>query len=86
MLNKKKTNALLLNEKTDEDHIPLPNDRVNDMIERRKNELDEHEFYDHRDPNAVSKLLLINNMHEILELLLDVILQQQKTVSRYFED
>ena len=60
-----------------------PVDHVDQLLHRRKNELNEQEFFDRRDPHSITHLTEIKNIHEILELLFDVVHEQRKVVEKY---
>lgn len=74
---------LLLNQKSADQNILLesklePDDSVEKLLENRKKELQENEFFDRRDPNKISHLTELKNLKEILELIYDVAKEQRK--------
>ena len=78
---------LLLNQK-DLHHTILqeskiqPLDTVEKLLENRKKELAENEFFDRRDPNRISHLTKLKNLKEILELIYDVAKEQRKVAEK----
>ena len=82
-----RTVALLNSEETDEKTIQesalKPEDLVEKMLKKRKEEIEENEFFDIRDPNRITKLTELKNIREILELLYDVAREQRKVVEKY---
>lgn len=82
-----RTVALLNYEETDERTIEesalKPEDLVEKMLEKRKEEIEENEFFDIRDPNRITKLTELKNIREILELLYDVVHEQRKVIEKY---
>lgn len=65
-----------------ESHIK-PDDTVEVLLEKRKNEIEENEFFDHRDPQRLTRLTELKNIREILELLYDVAHEQRKVTENY---
>lgn len=55
-----------------------PEDLVNEMLEKRKMEISENEFFDRRDVQRVSYLTELKNIQELLELIYDVAKDQRK--------
>lgn len=79
--------ALLNKENLDENikkesHLK-PEDLVDELLIKRKDEIEENKVYDFRDPNSVSYLTKLNNIREILELLYDVVHEQRKIAEEY---
>ncbi len=79
---------LILSQKSTDykfDKIPtiIPEDHVEDLLLKRKSELEHDEFYDRRDPNRISRLTVLKNIIELLELLHDVAKEQRKVVDNY---
>lgn len=60
-----------------------PTDSIEDLLEKRKNEINENEHFDLRDPQRISRLTQLKNIREILELLSDVTHEQRKVVENY---
>ncbi len=60
-----------------------PQDQVDRLLNLRKSELAEQEFFDRRDPKSVTHLTELKNIHEILELLSDVVHEQRKVVEKF---
>lgn len=56
---------------------------IEDMILKRKKELLEKEHYDIRDPNKISHLTELKNIHDVLELIYDVAKEQRKVIEKY---
>jgi hypothetical protein len=59
-----------------------PLDTVENLLENRKKELAENEFFDRRDPNRISHLTELKNLKEILELIYDVAKEQRKVAEK----
>ncbi|MCW3161555.1 FUSC family protein [Chryseobacterium oryctis] len=60
-----------------------PEDEVEDLLMQRKNEIEENEIVDRRDPNKISHLTEIKNIHDVLELIYDVTKEQRKVIEKY---
>lgn len=60
-----------------------PTDTIEDLLEKRKNEISENEPFNLRDPQRISRLTQLKNIREILELLSDVTHEQRKVVENY---
>lgn len=56
---------------------------LEDLILKRKTELTENEAYDLRDPNKISHLTELKNIHDVLELIFDVAKEQRKVIEKY---
>lgn len=56
---------------------------IEDMLHKRKTELLEKEHFDIRDPNKISHLTELKNIHDILELIYDVAKEQRKVIEKY---
>lgn len=56
---------------------------IEDMLLQRKTELLENEILDRRDPNRISHLTELKNIHDILELIYDVAKEQRKVIEKY---
>jgi len=82
-----RTLSLLNREETDEttkkESRLKPEDLVDELLEQRKEEIEENEFFDIRDPNRITKLTELKNIREILELLYDVVHEQRKVIEQY---
>jgi hypothetical protein len=82
-----RTLALLNQEEQDESIIQdsrlKPEDLVSELLEQRKSEINENEFFDIRDPNRITRLTELNNISEILELIYDVVHEQRKVIEHY---
>ena len=52
------------------------------LLENRKKELRENEFFDRRDPSKTSHLTELKNLKEILELIYDVAKEQRKVAEK----
>ena len=63
-----------------------PEDSVETLLENRRKELEDHEFFDRRDPNKISHLTELKNLKEILELIYDVAKEQRKVVENLEPD
>ncbi len=59
-----------------------PDDLVNEMLQKRKKEIAENEFFDHRDPKKISHLTELKNIQELLELIYGVTIDQRKIALR----
>ncbi len=82
------TEQLLKNQNAELDNLKQqtkihPKDRVDELLNIRKTEIEEQEFFDRRDPNSITKLTELKNIHELLELLSDVAHEQRKVAERY---
>ncbi|MCU7614885.1 FUSC family protein [Chryseobacterium sp. GMJ5] len=80
--------ALLNNEKITENlkmdsRLEPEDSSVEDLLIKRKNELLENESYDRRDPNKISHLTQLKNIHDVLELIYDVAKEQRKVIEKY---
>ncbi|MBD8084408.1 FUSC family protein [Chryseobacterium caseinilyticum] len=56
---------------------------IEDLLSKRKTELLENEHYDTRDPNKISHLTELKNIHDVLELIYDVAKEQRKVIETY---
>jgi uncharacterized membrane protein YccC len=79
---------LLNGEKIDEtlnmeSRIEPEDSSLEDLIMKRKLELTENEAYDVRDPNKISHLTELKNIHDVLELIYDVAKEQRKVIENY---
>lgn len=66
-----------------ESRIEPEDSSLDSLILKRKTELTEHESYDLRDPNKISHLTELKNIHDILELIYDVAKEQRKVIENY---
>ena len=66
-----------------ESRIEPEDSSIEDLIIQRKNELMENESYDLRDPNKISHLTELKNIHDVLELIYDVAKEQRKVIEKY---
>jgi len=66
-----------------ESRIEPEDSSLDDMILKRKTELIEKETYDLRDPDKISHLTELKNIHDILELIYDVAKEQRKVIEKY---
>ncbi|PQA90646.1 FUSC family protein [Chryseobacterium shigense] len=56
---------------------------IEDMLLKRKNEIGESDLVDRRDPDKISYLTELKNIHDILELIYDVAKEQKKVIEKY---
>lgn len=81
--------TLLLEDKKNQISEELPQEEpeniLENLLQQRKQEISENEFFDIRDPKRITKLTELKNIQEILELLCDVAHEQRKAVERYLE-
>ena len=56
---------------------------IEDMLMKRKTEIEENDIIDRRDPDKVSHLTELKNIHDILELIYDVAKEQRKVIEKY---
>ncbi|MDR6156756.1 putative membrane protein YccC [Chryseobacterium sp. SLBN-27] len=66
-----------------ESRIEPEDSSLDDLIMKRKTELIENETYDLRDPDKISHLTELKNIHDILELIYDVAKEQRKVIEKY---
>lgn len=66
-----------------ESRIEPEDSSLEDLILKRKTELIENEAYDVRDPNKISHLTELKNIHDVLELIFDVAKEQRKVIEKY---
>ncbi|KQR93446.1 hypothetical protein ASG01_09690 [Chryseobacterium sp. Leaf180] len=59
---------------------------IENLLNKRKTELLEKEAYDRRDPNKISHLTELINIHDVLELIYDVAKEQRKVIEKYKEE
>ncbi|RMZ59541.1 FUSC family protein [Chryseobacterium nematophagum] len=79
--------ALLNGEKVTEtlrmDSRLKPDDELEELLLQRKNEIEENEVVDRRDPDKISHLTELKNIHDVLELIYDVAKEQKKVIEKY---
>ena len=63
-----------------------PDDEIEELLLQRKSEILEHEIFDRRDPDKVSHLTELKNIHDILELIYDVAREQRKVIEKYRQE
>ncbi|MCY0967812.1 FUSC family protein [Chryseobacterium wangxinyae] len=56
---------------------------IENLLLQRKTELLENEAFDRRDPNKISHLTELKNIHDVLELIYDVAKEQRKVIQTY---
>ncbi len=56
---------------------------IEDMLMKRKTEIEENDIIDRRDPDKISHLTELKNIHDILELIYDVAKEQRKVIEKY---
>lgn len=66
-----------------ESRIEPEDSSLDDLILKRKAELTENESYDLRDPDKISRLTELKNIHDVLELIFDVAKEQRKVIETY---
>lgn len=59
-----------------------PDDLVDELVEKRKIELAENEFYDQRDATKISRLAELKNIQELFQLMYNVAKDQRKIAKR----
>lgn len=60
-----------------------PEDRIEQLLQKRKEEIKENEFFNTKDPLRVTQLTKLNTLRDTLELLLDVSTEQRKALSAF---
>ncbi|GAB0156306.1 FUSC family membrane protein [Chryseobacterium sp. Alg-005] len=56
---------------------------LEDLLLKRKTEIEENDIVDRRDPDKISRLTELKNIHDILELIYDVAKEQRKVIEKY---
>lgn len=56
---------------------------LEDLLLKRKTEIEENDIVDRRDPDRISHLTELKNIHDILELIYDVTKEQRKVIEKY---
>jgi uncharacterized membrane protein YccC len=59
---------------------------LNKLLSERRNQIEENEIYDTRDPNRITRLTQLTNIRKILELIDDVSKQLTKITEKYNSD
>jgi uncharacterized membrane protein YccC len=59
---------------------------LNKLLSERRNQIEENEIYDTRDPNRITRLTQLTNIRKILELIYDVSKQLRKITEKYNSD
>lgn len=60
-----------------------PEDEIEDLMLQRKTQIEENEIGDRRDPDKISHLTELKNIHDVLELIFDVAKEQRKVIEKY---
>ena len=85
-----RTSQILNQEKLDENlktaYKISPEDQVENLLLKRKSEIDNNLFYDRRDTQKITRLTTLTNILEILELIYDVAREQRKVVENYYKN
>lgn len=72
-----------INETLNSESKIMPEDEIDRLLEQRKSEIAENDIFDRRDPNKISHLTELKNIHDILELIYDVAKEQRKVIEKY---
>ncbi|REC49375.1 FUSC family protein [Chryseobacterium pennipullorum] len=56
---------------------------IEDLLMKRKTEIEENDIIDRRDPDKISHLTELKNIQDILELIYDVAKEQRKVIEKY---
>ncbi len=59
-----------------------PEDSIENLLEKRKKEIIENDFYNRRDPHRITYLTELKNLKESLELIYDVAHEQRKIAEK----
>ncbi len=78
---------LLLNELNEDETVKQdaalqPHDSVEKLLQKRKKELQENEFFDRRDPSHMTHLTEVKSLREVLELIFDAAREQRKVTEK----
>lgn len=65
--------------------LEIPEDKVDELLVKRKQEVGEREFLNQKIPNGISKLAELKNIREVLELLYGVVHEQYRIVQDYMK-
>lgn len=79
-------NYIFLHKTSKEKTTEIPNEPANhleNLLQIRKDELSENEFFDKRDISKISMLTELNNITELLELLSEILTEQKKITENY---
>lgn len=60
-----------------------PHDRIEELLEERKKEIAENEFFNRKDPSGITVLAQLNTVRDTLELVFDVAQEQSKALEAY---
>jgi uncharacterized membrane protein YccC len=82
------TSALLNGEEMSEtlkmeSRIEPEDSSIDDLMMKRRTEIEENDVVDRRDPDKISHLTELKNIHDILELIYDVAKEQRKVIEKY---
>lgn len=82
------TSTLLNGEKMSEtlkmeSSIEPEDSSIDDLMMKRRTEIEENEIIDPIDPDKISHLTELKNIHDILELIYDVAKEQRKVIEKY---
>lgn len=84
-----RTKAILNNEISDEEKNEnskiIPDDLVDQLLQKRKEEFLEEEFLDRRDPRLISHLTELKNIKELLELIYNEAKEQRKIAEKLID-
>lgn len=84
-----RTKAVLESHKVNQENFSqtniTPEDLVNELLLKRKEEIAENEFYDTRDPKRISHLTELKNIRELLELIYIQAREQRKISEKISE-
>jgi len=75
----------LSNKKPQNPQRIAPEDQIENLLLKRKSELDNDGFFDRRDPHRITRLTTLKNIHEVLGLIYDVAREQRKVVENYYK-
>lgn len=66
-----------------ESRIEPEDSSIEDLLLKRKTEIEENDIVDRRDPDKISHLTELKNIHDVLELIYDVAKEQRKVIEKY---
>lgn len=66
-----------------ESRIEPEDSSIDDLMLKRRTEIEENEIVDRRDPDKISHLTELKNIHDVLELIFDVAKEQRKVIEKY---
>ncbi len=85
-----RANLLLSQQEPDtemiEESAHQPGDAVEKLLEKRRRELRENEFFDRRDPTVMSHLTEVKSLRDILELIYDVAKEQRRVAEKLYRE